>query len=148
MRKRFPKRAAGVSVATAAKALNGTGRMTAETRERVKRAAEDLCFRPNVVARALSRQRSMTVGLLTNDSYGRFTMPVMAGLEEALVDAPILPDLLGKIPSDEEIGSVTANGAYDTRKCHDAIADHGAHAVIPPRKNAKPLKTATAGAAA
>jgi hypothetical protein len=36
-------------------------------------------------------------------------------------DAPILPELLGQIPPDQEIGSVTAAGAYDTRKCHDAI---------------------------
>lgn len=82
-------RAAQVSVATASKALNGTGRMTAETRERVQRAADELGFRPNAMARALIRQRSMTVGLLTNDSYGRFTMPVMAGVAEALVDEGI-----------------------------------------------------------
>ncbi|SFI95816.1 Transposase DDE domain-containing protein [Jannaschia pohangensis] len=63
-------------------------------------------------------------------------------------DAPVLPDLLGQIPEGQEIGSVTADGAYDTRKCHDAIADRGAHAVIPPRKNAKPWKAVTAGAAA
>lgn len=63
-------------------------------------------------------------------------------------DAPILPDLIDQIPPDEEIASVTADGAYDTRKCHDAIADRGAHAVIPPRKNAKPWKTVTAGAVA
>ncbi len=60
----------------------------------------------------------------------------------------MLPDLLGQIPSNEQIGSVTADGAYDTRKCHDAIADRGAHAVIPPRKNAKPWKALTAGAVA
>ncbi|CTQ32653.1 Transposase DDE domain protein [Jannaschia rubra] len=53
-------------------------------------------------------------------------------------NALVLPDLLGQIPADEEVGSVTVDGAYDTRKCHDAIADRGAHAVIPPRKNAKP----------
>ena len=63
-------------------------------------------------------------------------------------DAPVLPDLLSQIPAGEEIGSVTADGAYDTSKCHDAIADRGAHAVIPPRKNAKPWKTVTAGAVA
>ena len=51
-------------------------------------------------------------------------------------DAPVLPDLLRQIPADEKTGSVTADGAYDTRKCHDAIADRGDHAVIPPRKNA------------
>ncbi len=49
-------------------------------------------------------------------------------------DAPMLPGLLQQIPVDEEVASVTADGAYDTRKCHDAIADRGAHAVIPPRK--------------
>ena len=62
--------------------------------------------------------------------------------------APVLPDLLGQIAADERIGSVTAAGAYDTRKCHDAIADRGAHAVIPPRKNAKPWQAVTARALA
>ncbi|SFD14420.1 IS5 family transposase [Tropicimonas isoalkanivorans] len=63
-------------------------------------------------------------------------------------DAPMLPELLAQIPPDQEIGSVTADGAYDTRKCHDAIADRGAAAVIPPRKNARPWKPDTAGAIA
>lgn len=63
-------------------------------------------------------------------------------------DAPMLPELLDQIPPDQEIGSVTADGAYDTRKCHDAIADRGAHAVIPPRKNAKLWKPTSAGAVA
>ena len=63
-------------------------------------------------------------------------------------DAPVLPDLLSQIPAEEEIASVTADGAYDTRKCHDAIAERGAHAVIPPRRNAKPWKTVAAGAVA
>ena len=63
-------------------------------------------------------------------------------------DAPMLPELLGQIPPDQEIGNVTADGAYDTRKCHDAIADRGAYAVIPPRKNAKFWKPKSAGAIA
>jgi hypothetical protein len=60
----------------------------------------------------------------------------------------MLPDLLSQIPPDREPGSVTADGAYDTRKCHDAIAAHNAHAVLPPRKNAKTWKPDTAGAKA
>ncbi|WP_111735657.1 IS5 family transposase [Roseovarius amoyensis] len=63
-------------------------------------------------------------------------------------DAPILPELLDQIAADQDIRSVTADGAYDTRKCHDAIAARGAHAVIPPRKNAKPWKPTSAGAIA
>ena len=63
-------------------------------------------------------------------------------------DAPMLPDLLNQIPADHDLGSVTADGAYDTRKCHDAIAARNAHAVIPPRKNAKMWKPDTPGARA
>ena len=48
-------------------------------------------------------------------------------------DAPMLPDLLDQIPPDQTIGSVTADGAYDTRKC---------------RKNAKPWKPTSPGAVA
>lgn len=63
-------------------------------------------------------------------------------------DAPMLPELLNQIPAGQTIGSVTADGAYDTRKCHDAIAARNAHAVIPPRKNAKSWKPTSAGAIA
>lgn len=52
------------------------------------------------------------------------------------------------IPEARVIASVTADGAFDTRKCHDAIAARGAAAVIPPRKNAKPWKPDTPGAVA
>ena len=63
-------------------------------------------------------------------------------------DAPMLPDLLAQIPADEEIATITAGGAYDTRACHDAIAARSAAAVIPPRRNARPWKPDTAGARA
>jgi len=63
-------------------------------------------------------------------------------------DAPMLPELLNQIQPDHVIGSVTADGAYDTRKCHEAIAARDAHAVIPPRKNAKLWKPTSIGAIA
>ena len=63
-------------------------------------------------------------------------------------DSPMLPGLLSQIAPIQEIGSVTADGAYDTRKCHDANAARNAHAVIPPRKNAKLWKPDTPGAKA
>jgi hypothetical protein len=61
-------------------------------------------------------------------------------------DAPMLPKLLNQIPFDQDIGSVTADGAYDTRKCHEAIAARDAHAVVPLRKNAKLWKPTSTGA--
>ena len=75
---------AGVSAGTASKALNGTGQLRAETRERVRRAAEQLGFTPDSIGRGLSSGRSYTVGLITTDSFGRFSIPVMLGAENAL----------------------------------------------------------------
>ena len=55
-------------------------------------------------------------------------------------DSPVLPGLLAQIPADQPIGTVTADGAYDTRTCHAAIAERGGTAVIPIRKNGRPWK--------
>ncbi len=75
---------AGVSIGTASKALNGQGKLRAETRERVAAAARELGFAPNVLARALLAGRTYSVGLITTDSFGRFSIPVMLGAEDAL----------------------------------------------------------------
>ncbi|WP_433428720.1 LacI family DNA-binding transcriptional regulator [Nonomuraea sp. CA-141351] len=76
--------AADVSIGTASKALNGRGRMRTETRDRVLAAAERLGFRPNPLAQGLLAGRTYTVGLVTGDSFGRFSIPVMLGAEDAL----------------------------------------------------------------
>ena len=55
-------------------------------------------------------------------------------------DSPVLPELLDQIPDDEEIGTVTADGAYDTRRCHTAIIDRQATPIILIRKNGRPWK--------
>lgn len=55
-------------------------------------------------------------------------------------DSQVLKDLLDQIPPDERIDSVYTDGAYDTKYCRQVILDRDAHAVIPPRKNAKPWK--------
>ena len=75
---------AGVSIGTASKALNGQGKLRAETRARVAAAARELGFSPNVLARGLLAGRTYTVGLITTDSFGRFSIPVMLGAEDAL----------------------------------------------------------------
>lgn len=77
-------KAAEVSIATASKALNGQGKLREETRARVRAAAAALGFRPNDLAQSLHRRRSFTVGLISNDNYGRFSIPILSGLEQAL----------------------------------------------------------------
>ena len=75
---------AGVSVATASKALNARGEVAPGTRERVIHAARQLSFEPNVLARGLISGRTRTIGLLTDELGGRFSMPILLGAENAL----------------------------------------------------------------
>ena len=56
--------------------------------------------------------------------------------------------LIGQDPADQTTASVTAAESYGARKCHKAMAERGAAAAIPPRKNAKLWKAVTAGAGA
>ena len=58
-------------------------------------------------------------------------------LPAAMATVPVLPDLLGQIPADEPIGTVTGDGAYDTRRCHTAIIELEAVPIIPLRKNGR-----------
>ena len=47
-------------------------------------ASERLAYRPNELVRGIFGPRSFTVGLVSTDSFGRFSGPVMAGAEDAL----------------------------------------------------------------
>ena len=76
-------RRAGVSIATASKALNGRGDVAPATRKRVLAAADELTFTPNAAARSLLAGRTGTVGLLTSDLEGRFMIPILSGAENA-----------------------------------------------------------------
>jgi hypothetical protein len=59
----------------------------------------------------------------------------------------IVPGLLAQVPKSERIG-VTSGGAYDTRGVCEASAAREAALVVPPRRNGKPWKARTTGAAA
>src|SRR5205823_1250623 len=55
--------------------------------------------------------------------------------EAGVADDEVVPDLLAQ--GQGEIRQVSADGAYDKRPCYDALAERGARAVIPPRRDAK-----------
>lgn len=74
---------AGVSLATASKALNGRAQVRAETRARVFAAADALSFTPNPFAQALNSPLTGTIGMLSNDLDNRFVLPVLLGAEDA-----------------------------------------------------------------
>ncbi|HZX05591.1 LacI family DNA-binding transcriptional regulator [Kribbella sp.] len=72
-------RVAGVSLTTASRALNGVGRVSAETRARVIEAAERLQFQPDMLARSFVTGKSFIVGVLAESALGRFSMPLIMG---------------------------------------------------------------------
>lgn len=75
---------AGVSLATASKALADRYDVRASTKERVLKVATDMDFTPNLLARGLQGGRTQSVGLITSDLDGRFAPQIMMGVEDAL----------------------------------------------------------------
>jgi hypothetical protein len=71
--------------------------------------------------------------LAVDEATGEIVAAVASGAGVADDDA--LPDLLEQVEG--EIKQVSADGAYDKRRCYDALAERGAKAVIPPRRDAK-----------
>jgi len=78
-------RRAGVSLATASRALNGSpGRsVRPELRERVAAAADELGYLPHAAAQTMARGHSSSVGLLVNDISDPYFASVAAGVTSA-----------------------------------------------------------------
>jgi LacI family transcriptional regulator len=76
--------AAGVSLSTASKALNGTDRISEATRQHVRVTADRLGFRHNALARSFARGRSQTIGVLTHRASNPFTRVVLASVATEL----------------------------------------------------------------
>ncbi|KII00572.1 LacI family transcriptional regulator [Streptomonospora alba] len=73
---------AGVSVATASRALNGKATVDPAMAERVLWAAEALDYRPNALARNLRRQETDVVALVISDVENPFFTAVARGVED------------------------------------------------------------------
>jgi LacI family transcriptional regulator len=76
---------AGVHPATASRALNPAtkGMTSADTAQRVLRAAEQLGYRPNAVARSLRTARSSSIGVVVPDLTNPLFPPIVRGIEAA-----------------------------------------------------------------
>ena len=73
--------AAGVSTATVSQALNGKGRISAETRQSVREAARALGFVADRGASRMRSGRSMLIGLIVNDIANSFFAELSSGVE-------------------------------------------------------------------
>lgn len=79
---------AGVSVATASRVMSGSSHpVSADTRQRVLAAADQLAFQPNRLARALVTARSQTIGVIVHDISDPYFGDIVKGLEDGLHDA-------------------------------------------------------------
>lgn len=80
---------AGVSISTVSKVMNNTGSISQRTRDKILSVINELDYRPNEIARSLHQKKTYTIGLLSTDDYGRFSLPILKGIENALQEAQI-----------------------------------------------------------
>ena len=74
-------KAAGVSVATASRALNGMSIVTAKTREKIEAAATALDYVPHSGARSLTKRKTDTIGVILPDLFGEFFSEIIRGID-------------------------------------------------------------------
>jgi len=70
----------GVSVATVSRALAGYDDVAPATRQRVLQAAQEMGYRPNIIARMLQKQRTDTIGFIIPTHGPRFSDPYFSEL--------------------------------------------------------------------
>ena len=73
---------AEVSVSTVSHVLNGTRKVSEETRGGVLAAVEELGYRPNLLAKGLKTRRTFTIGLLISDIQNAFFTSLVRGVED------------------------------------------------------------------
>jgi DNA-binding LacI/PurR family transcriptional regulator len=78
-------RRAKVSTATVSRTINGSDKVTPETKARVQRAIEELGFYPNTWARALGSGRSNLYGLIISDITNPFFPELVKSFEDIAV---------------------------------------------------------------
>jgi DNA-binding LacI/PurR family transcriptional regulator len=128
---------AGVSPATASRALNGTATVSAELRTRVLEAAGDLGYRPNNLARSLRRQRTDTIGVIVSDIANPHHSEAVRVMEDAASQAGwrlILCNTDERVDkqrsylgllADERVGAVILSAADEAGSGSDALLDLG-----------------------
>ena len=77
----------GFSVPTVSRVLtNSSYPVNEETRKKILAAANEMGYRPNIMARSLRTDRTHTVGLVLDDLLSPFTPPIVRGIQDYLVE--------------------------------------------------------------
>ncbi len=80
-------RLAGVAPSTVSRALAGSDRVSAATRQRIREIADDLDYSPSVIARSLVTGASVTLGIVVPSLADPYVAAVMRGVEDASSEA-------------------------------------------------------------
>ncbi|MEM2001262.1 MAG: LacI family DNA-binding transcriptional regulator [Candidatus Methanomethylicaceae archaeon] len=72
----------GVSRGTVDRALHGRKGINPETKAKILKTAQEIGYRPNLVARSLVRGKTMTIGMVVFDLYNRFFAQMVNAVEE------------------------------------------------------------------
>lgn len=75
---------AGVSISTVSYALNGSPKVTEETRAKIQAIAQELNYVPNMAARTLKRRQTNIIGVYLADYAGSFYGELLAGIKKGL----------------------------------------------------------------
>lgn len=76
---------AKVSVTTASYVLNGTGKISTATRQRVLDVAEELNYHPNAFARNLRKKKTHTIGVFITRFSGSFYEEILEGIHDVVL---------------------------------------------------------------
>lgn len=76
----------GVSARTVSRVVNGEGGCTETTRARIVAAIDELGYRPNLMARALIKRKSDTIGLINLEMLDPFFPEFAEGVERAAAE--------------------------------------------------------------
>src|SRR5215211_6504673 len=152
-------RVAGVHPATVSRALNEETRalVNEETARRVLKAAEELGYHPNPIARGLKTNRSYTIGVLIPDLTNPLFPPILRGIEDRLETAGYTP-LTANTDNDPErelldsqtmrarqVDGIIAATARRDHRVHDALLEAGIELVLVNRRQEElPVSSATA----
>lgn len=107
---------AGVSKATAARALGAYGLVSDEVRERVAEAAEELDYRANGLARSMNTGRSRSVGVVVGDIENPYFALAVRGITDTLNPAGyniILANSAEKVENEARVIDLLAEKRVD-----------------------------------
>ena len=77
---------AGLAVATVSRIMNNRGYISEEARRKVEAAAEKLNYRPNELARSLSKQKNNTIGIIVPHIEHPYFAKLISNIEKAASD--------------------------------------------------------------